>query len=82
MPRLALTGFLNLRFSETLPDTADARDRGHHVDRRMTFRAAQRLSEAAILMADEARTRDRQPDERDDQALSAPSSTSHRITSL
>ena len=52
--RLALTAFLDLRFSETLPDMADARDRGRHVDSRMTFRAAQRLAEDAILMADDA----------------------------
>ena len=51
--RLALTGFLNLRFSETLPDTADDQDRERHDVRGKRFRAAQRLSEDAILVADE-----------------------------
>ena len=52
--RLALTAFLDLRFSETLPDMADARDRGRHVGSRMTFRAPQRRAEDAIRMADDA----------------------------
>lgn len=52
--RLALTAFLDLHFSETLPDTADARGWGQHIDRRITFDAFQRLAEDAILMADDA----------------------------
>jgi len=52
--RLALTASLNLRFSETLPDTTDARGWGERIGRRTTFHAFQRLAEDAILMADEA----------------------------
>ena len=52
--RLALTAFLDLRISETLPETASDEDRRRHIARRMSFRAAQRLAEDAILKADEA----------------------------
>jgi hypothetical protein len=51
--RLALTGYLNLRFSETLSDSADDQDRERHDARGKRFRAAQCLSEDAILVADE-----------------------------
>ena len=52
--RLALTAFLNLRFSETLLDTANDEDRGRHIAKRMAFNRPQRLAEDAILLADEA----------------------------
>jgi hypothetical protein len=55
--RLALTAFLDLRFSETLSDTASDEDRGRHLASRMSFLAAQRLAEDAILIADEAPAR-------------------------
>ncbi len=55
--RLALTAFLDLRFSETLPDTASDEDRGHHIASGMSFLAAQRLAEDAILIADKAPAR-------------------------
>jgi hypothetical protein len=51
--RLALTAFLDLRFSETLLDTANDEDRGH-IAKRMEFNRPQRLAEDAILKADEA----------------------------
>jgi len=56
--RLALSAFLNLRFSETLPDTANDEDRGRRIAKRIAFNEPQRLAEDAILIADEA------PDER------------------
>jgi hypothetical protein len=51
--RLALTGFLNLRFSEMLSDSRDDQDGVRHDKRGKRFRAAQCLSEDAILVADE-----------------------------
>jgi hypothetical protein len=51
--RLALTAFLDLRFSETLPDTANDEDRGRHIARQMAFNRPQHLAEDAILLADE-----------------------------
>jgi hypothetical protein len=51
--RLALTAFLDLRFSETLPDTANNKDRGRHIAKQIAFNRPQRLAENAILMADE-----------------------------
>jgi hypothetical protein len=50
--RLALTAFLNLRFSETLLDTANNEDRGRHIAKQIAFNQPQRLAEDAILMAD------------------------------
>jgi hypothetical protein len=52
--RLALTAFLDLHFSETLPDTADDEDRGRHIAKQMAFNQPQRLAEDAILVADDA----------------------------
>ena len=52
--RLALTASLNLRFSETLLDTANDEDRGRHIAKQMAFNRPQHLAEDAILMADEA----------------------------
>ena len=52
--RLALTGFLDLRFSETLPDRADDQERERHVARRKEFDRHQELSEEAILIAEGA----------------------------
>jgi hypothetical protein len=52
--RLALTAFLDLCFSETLPDTASGEDLGRHIAKRMEFNGPERLAEDAILIADEA----------------------------
>jgi hypothetical protein len=52
--RLALTAFLDLRFSETLQDTASDEDRGRHIAKRMALNELQRLAEDAILVADNA----------------------------
>jgi hypothetical protein len=51
--RLALTAFLDLRFSESLPVAADGQDHGRHIERRMDFRSPQRVAEDTILVADE-----------------------------
>ena len=51
--RLALTAFLDLRFSERLPKTADDHDRERHEVKGRIFRLAQRRSEDAILVADQ-----------------------------
>ena len=47
--RLALTAFLDLRFSETLAKTADDHDWERHEVRGRIFRLAQRRSEDAML---------------------------------
>jgi hypothetical protein len=49
--RLALTAFLDLRFSEAVP--TDAQGLGRHIATRIDFSQAQRISEDAILLADE-----------------------------
>jgi hypothetical protein len=49
--RLALTAFLDLRFSE--PVSTDAQGLGRHIATGIDFRQAQRISEDAILLADE-----------------------------
>jgi hypothetical protein len=70
--RLALTAFLDLRFSEALPKTANDEYRGR-IAKRIEFNRPQRLAEAQI--------RHRPPDERDDQVV-RPRSISRKITSL
>jgi hypothetical protein len=50
--RMALTAFLDLRFSEEVP--TDAQGLGRHIAARMEFTQAQRISEDAILLADES----------------------------
>jgi hypothetical protein len=53
--RLALTWFLNLRFSETLPDTADDQDRERHDVRGKRYDAAfkrDRLQEASAKLTE------------------------------
>jgi hypothetical protein len=52
--RLALTASLNLRFSETLLDTANDEDLRRHSARQMAFNRHQRLAEDANLIANEA----------------------------
>jgi hypothetical protein len=52
--RLALTASLNVRFSETLLDTANDEDLGRHIAKQAAFNRPQRRAEDAILMADEA----------------------------
>ena len=47
--RLALTAFLDLRFSETLPDTEDANEQGRYIARRMAFHSAQRDCETHLV---------------------------------
>jgi hypothetical protein len=49
--RMALTAFLDLRFSEEVP--TDAQGLGRHIAARMEFTQAQRISEDALLLADE-----------------------------
>ena len=49
--RLALTAFLDLRFSEAVPN--DSQGLGHFIATRIDFSQAQRISEDAILLADE-----------------------------
>jgi hypothetical protein len=49
--RLALTAFLDLRFSKAVP--TDAQGLGHHIATRIDFSQAKRISEDAILVADE-----------------------------
>lgn len=51
--RLALTAFLDLRFLEKVPETAGDKARERHDVQGKSFRSAQRLSENAILVADQ-----------------------------
>jgi hypothetical protein len=51
--RLALTAFLDLRFSEALPSTPTNADRGRYIARQMEFHSPQRLAEDAIVRAEE-----------------------------
>jgi hypothetical protein len=53
--RLAVTAFLDLRFSETLPDNSNDQDRGRRIASRMEFHRQQKFSEDAILIADAAK---------------------------
>jgi hypothetical protein len=51
--RAALTAALDLKFSVSMHDLADAEGYGPYIGRRRDFRAAQRFAEDAILVADE-----------------------------
>jgi hypothetical protein len=51
--RVALTAALDLKFSESMHDLANAEGYGPYIGRRRDFRAAQRFAEDAILVADE-----------------------------
>jgi hypothetical protein len=51
--RFALTAFLEQRFSEKLSETAGGKERERHEAQGKRVRSAQRLSEDAILVADQ-----------------------------